>query len=475
MSSTDDRTHQEQASYAYIVQLKATIQQLLEEQATACQQIRKLEAENRMLSQENATLKQHLRFYENPHTPPSIETLTAKKNPRKRRMSNKPCGTNKRGAPKGYRGATRKRPEPAEVVVVTASQCPRCHQAPGEPHATETKIIEELPPPPKILVRQFEVKRYECQHCGLDFTSKHEDCPTTGRFGPNLLGYITMLKYFMREPIRKVMAFLAYHDDFQISPKGILDALTRVSKACKAEYKQIQERLRTVANWVYVDETGFHVNGQKWWLWLFRSDIDDIFITIAPSRGHQVVADILGDGWNKPLIVDGWSAYGKFPLTQRCWAHLLREVAAIKDTSQLGQELSAEIHHRFQLLQDFLAADPAMTERHRQKEEWDHAMTELTKSYEEIAELKKPITYLWNGLGKWYTCLLYPGMQPTNNLGEQALRESVVLRKIIGTFRSESGPTYYQYIASLLATWNFQHKNMFIELVQTIKKNLCLA
>ena len=66
------------------------------------------------------------------------------------------------------------------------------------------------------------------------------------------------------------------------------------------------------------------------------------------------------------------------------------------------------------------------------------------------------------------------GMEPTNNLGEQALRESVIFEKIIGTFRSEKGAKYYQYIASLLATWRFQDKNMFEELDRVVRENLCL-
>ena len=66
-------------------------------------------------------------------------------------------------------------------------------------------------------------------------------------------------------------------------------------------------------------------------------------------------------------------------------------------------------------------------------------------------------------------------MEPTNNLGEQAIRESVIIRKIIGTFRSEDGSTYYQYIASLLSTWKLQGKKMFVELDRTIRENLCLA
>jgi transposase len=51
-----------------------------------------------------------------------------------------------------------------------------------------------------------------------------------------------------------------------------------------------------------------------------------------------------------------------------------------------------------------------------------------------------------------------------NNLGEQAMREQVIMRKIIGCFRSEKGAENYQYIASLLATWRLQGKNGFEEL-----------
>jgi len=32
----------------------------------------------------------------------------------------------------------------------------------------------------------------------------------------------------------------------------------------------------------------------------------------------------------------------------------------------------------------------------------------------EFKELKEPLTYIKNGMGSWYTCLLYPGMEPIN-------------------------------------------------------------
>ena len=66
-------------------------------------------------------------------------------------------------------------------------------------------------------------------------------------------------------------------------------------------------------------------------------------------------------------------------------------------------------------------------------------------------------------------------MEPTNNLAEQAIREHVIIRKIIGCFRSDKGAKNYQYIASLLASWKLQDKNIFEELEAILRKELCLS
>ena len=71
--------------------------------------------------------------------------------------------------------------------------------------------------------------------------------------------------------------------------------------------------------------------------------------------------------------------------------------------------------------------------------------------------------------------MLYPEMEPTSNLGEQAMREHVILRKIIGCFRSKNGAENYQYIASLLADWRLQDKNGFEELEQLLRRELCMS
>ena len=47
------------------------------------------------------------------------------------------------------------------------------------------------------------------------------------------------------------------------------------------------------------------------------------------------------------------------------------------------------------------------------------------------------------------------------------------IRKIIGTFRSESGSQNYQYIASLLSTWRLQGRSMFVEMDKILRRELC--
>lgn len=425
---------------------------------------------NKQLLLENQKLKNKLAFYENPHTPSSARKLPKKdveKNPEKKK---------KRGAPKGHKGATRPKPEPQDVIEVVADECEKCgsHNIEDSDHIRK-RIIEDIMASVQALQAiQFNQHTVTCKDCGYEFISKHPDCPNEGNFGPNILVYITMLKYHMRGTIRKIEEFLDYKDDLQISPKGILDALNRVGMTCKKEYDQLIRKIRTAA-WVHIDETGFHVNGEKWWLWAFRTDKDEILITLEPSRGRKVLDKILGEDWNIPVIVDGWKSYWHLPIVQRCWSHLLREVDAFKSVSKKGKHLSRRIHEMFKDLREFIDSEPSMEQRKEQKETWDREIEVLVKRFSRNKKLSKPLKYIENGLGNWFTCLLYPGMEPTNNLGEQAIRENVIIRKIIGTFRSENGSQYYQYIASLLSTWRLQGKNMFNELDTVIRKNLCLA
>jgi len=419
----------------------------------AIQIIKQLQQENQELKEKITKLEKRLAYYENPHTPPSARKLSKKKDQDKRRSGE----IRKQGAPKGHKGATRPKPEPEETIDVIADECERCgSQNIQDLDEMKKRIIEDFLRSQKIKINQYNQHKMKCMDCGHEFISKHPDCPQKGNFGIYLLVYITMLKFHLRGVLRKIQDFLFYDNNFEISTKGIHDILLRIGDVCRISYEKNIERIRNAA-WVHIDETGIKIKGKKYWLWIFRTNNNDILVVIRKSRGGKVPDEILGEDWNKPIIVDGWKAYWKYPIIQRCWAHLLREIDAFKDISDNSKKLSEAIHTCFDKLKEFLETKPSMSERRKQKSEFECEMKDIVEKYSKFKELYKPTKYLKNGLGKWYTCLLYPGMEPTNNLGEQAMREHVIMRKIIGCFRSKKGAENYQYIASLLASWKLQN------------------
>lgn len=74
--------------------------------------------------------------------------------------------------------------------------------------------------------------------------------------GVYLLNYITMLKYNLRGPIRRLQEFLSANNNLDLITKGINDALLRVGDAYMNDHEQINHGIRR-SKWVHIDETGF--------------------------------------------------------------------------------------------------------------------------------------------------------------------------------------------------------------------------
>jgi transposase len=433
--------------------------------AEAIQLIKQLQQDIEKLKKEVAELKNRLKAYENPHTPSSLQ-----------RFKDNTHGTNppgRRGAPPGHHGATRPTPEPDEIIPVTIDRCPRCGSYLGAATKIESRVIEDLPPPQRIKVTRYDLHHYQCPGCGADIAATHPDCPHTGNFGVRLMTTITLMKFHQRGVLRRIQDALHQQYGLSISPKGVHDILLRVGDACAPEYEHLLQTIRD-ARWRHTDETGMPVQGKNHWLWVFRTDQDDVLTVIRASRGRKVLDEILGADFTGAMVTDGYRSYQALPEVQRCWAHLLREVDH-GDLTDHEQTFSREMHRHFDALKAFTGKDPPMTQRIKQKLRWDQELEDLANEYFEVPETRTKAQYLKNGLGSWHTCLLHPGMQPTNNPAEQAIREHVIQRKIIGCFRSTRGPENYERIASVLATWRLQEKNMSEELEKLLRRELCFS
>jgi transposase len=433
--------------------------------AEAVELIKKQQQEIEALKKRIKELENLLKLYQNPHTPSSRQRF-------KRNIKDNSSG--KHGGLIGHHGATRIVPEPDEVIPVTMDMCPHCGSMLGDSINVESRIIEEIPPPAKIHVTRYDLHQYNCPVCGISLKATHPDCPIVGGLGVRLMTQITLLRFQLRGVLRRIQEFLKCNKNFDLSATGVNDVLLRVGYAFRSGYDQLFWKIRK-ARYVYIDETCIRVLGKNWWLWVFRTDTDDVLVVIRKSRGRDVLVDILGENFKGAGINDGWNVYHWLTIVQRCWAHLLREVDDFKEPLEHEKLLSDEMHKRFDLLKDFIGKDLPMDERLKQKEKWDKELQKIVDKYIKYPDVRAKVQYIKNGLGCWYTCLLYPGMQPTNNLAEQPIREHVIIEKIIGTFRSVKGPEIYQYISSLLATWRLQGKNIVEETENLLRRELCLS
>ena len=117
--------------------------------------------------------------------------------------------------------------------------------------------------------------------------------------GIYLLNYITMLKYNMRGGIRRVQEFLTVNNNLNQIVNGINDALITVGDSCKSEYDTIQTCIRKSRR-VHIDETGFHVDGKRFWLWALRSAEDDILVVITDLRARGEVKETMCEDFQWP-------------------------------------------------------------------------------------------------------------------------------------------------------------------------------
>jgi len=399
-------------------------------------------------------LQKRLLAYENAHTPPSQQ----RKYP-KREKSN-----NKVGAPKGHVGTTRPTPEPNRFEELKLITCPNCNKQLGRLRSVKKKIIEDIPDPQPLIITEFTIPHYFCNHCNAEVIPSHPGLPNEGRFGPNLQAQITLMKYEDRLPYRKIVQTLNRQYGLQLTPATILDITRRVADKLQAVYEVIKEEVKK-SKQIVADETGLKVQGKSFWLWVFIS-LNSVLFLIRKSRGQKPIKEALGT-YNGKLTCDGWQAYTKcVKLIQRCWVHLLRESKWYAERYEGQARIIYEgLCKLFKQIKSSLKNPQELREKFyknciQKMQFWINACKSQTT-------LRKFAGKLENGLENWFTCLLHPEIDMTSNKAERALRESVVQRKISSLW-NEKGTRIKETVMSVLATWNLRELNIYSMLRQTL-------
>lgn len=369
--------------------------------------------------------------------------------------ANRPKGKRaKRGPKPGHAGISRTNTEPDVVVEVRVETCAACGADLRDVPYTVvgSSQVVDLPPVRPVVI---EAQRCAvcCPACGQTQTADYPAGLEGERvFGPRLEAVVHYLH--LVHPLSYVRVQDLLHDVFglDISLGALVNAVRRARNTFEAAAQTILDDVRA-SGVIGSDETGARVDGQTAWLWVVQTR-DSAYYTIAPTRGAVVLDTVMGDTLPTVWVSDLAKAQLKQPsvLRQVCLAHQIRDLQYAIDLHRCAWA------YRFQAL--LLRAMRLGRQRDlipphaygRQVVAIEHACDALLEQVPRSPESQNLRQRFLIHRQHLFTFLVVPHVPPTNNASEQALRNSVIYRKVTGGFRSDWGASAYANVASVLET-----------------------
>ena len=410
---------------------------------------------------------------QNSGRPPSSDPPNAPAKPAKRKSGRKP------GGQPGHEGHQRMMLPVSDKNVrdVKPTKCKKCGtRLAGEddPSPYRHQVVEIPKPAPEVY--EWRLHACLCGNCGETTRADLPDGVQSGGFGPRLVATIALLSGAYRMSKRLTVSLLA-------NLYGIPIALGSVTTCERIASKAVSEPVKAAQQ--YVREQGVkHADESSWfegasrtkvWLWV-ASTLQVTVFMIRPSRGGEVARELLGKVFGV-LVSDRWSGYNWWPILWRqlCWAHLKRHFQSFveahdPDAQSIGRSLLKHEKHLFAL--------------------W-HRVRDGTMKRSSFREYVKPIRRKVRKLlergelcahGKtagicrelleveraMWTFVRLPGVEPTNNHGERAIRPGVILRKLTFGTHSAEGSRFVERMLSVVHTLKQQNRNALTFLTECV-------
>jgi len=402
---------------------------------------------NKALEAELEKYKKRIRkTSKNSSVPPS-------KDPKKNVQSQSTSST-KSSHKKHHSGGRPLSPEPDQIVVAYAQECCHCHcclnpeQQQLEAHYDKI----ELPPIRPIIT---QVKRYGglCPECGQYYVAAVPCALESGSpFGDSITAVVGYLRYAHAISYQRMKQLLAQIFNLEISQGALANLFARFHQKLQPSLSEILEKLREAQS-IGSDETSARVNGKTEWEWVFQNESVSYHV-IRPTRGAKVIDEVMADHEPEAWISDLFSAQAKHPAKkwQVCLAHQLRDCQYAIDK---GDQIFAPVMHRLFLKaiaihrrRDKLAASTLKKYCQQVKSQLKHALS----LNPEQADGKRLLKRYQKIEAHLFLFLDDPSIPPTNNASEQALRMSVIFRKVTNGFRSEWGKEAFAAVRSVVNT-----------------------
>jgi transposase len=308
-----------------------------------------------------------------------------------------------------------------------------------------------------------------CPHCRKEyFAPLPLPIERGGLTAPRLTTLIAYLKGACHASFSTIRKFLRDVVELTISRGQLAKIIGKVSRALERPYEELLHDLPDQAR-LNVDETGHKHAGHQHWTWCFRAGLYTLF-KIDPTRSADVLIEVLGAECDGVLGCDYFSAYRRYHrecgvVLQFCLAHLIRDVKYLTTLPDArdrayGEGLREALRQLFAVI-------------HR-REDWTERefRVRLEAARDEVlwrGTQAVPPTRASGNLAKrleshgdsYFRFITTPGLEPTNNLAEPAIRLVVIDRRITQGTRSERGDRWCERIWTVMATCSQQGRSVF--------------
>lgn len=405
----------------------------------------------------------------NSSKPPSSDGPGSGGNRAQRRASQR-----KRGAQKGHPGAWRELLPESQVDSVQPCVPPDvcdCGGVVGVRGAPRRHQVFDLPAQIRPVVSEYQLYTGICAGCGKAHGAALPAGVPSGQIGPRALALLGVLGTRFQMPQMKIRDLLAQLMGLDFSIGAISQAHGKVAQAL-AEPVQAAAATVSKAPLVHLDETHYPCEGRSSGHWVWACVQPQLALySLLPSRARYVLTSLIGERPAGVVVSDRYSAYAHLEAGHRqvCWAHLLRDFNRIAqragEAGRIGRRLLGLGHVLFRWCARRRKGRPVEFERLRRRVhlalQRGAALAQCSRTANTCANLLKLGEALW-------TFSREPGVPPTNNAAEQALRAIVLKRKISGPTRSRRGANFIAWGFSVAESCRRQGRDLLDYMQQSV-------
>jgi hypothetical protein len=422
---------------------------VMDDRPQLLKRIAELEAENVGLRQRVAQLEHQVQQF-------------MQRRKRTRAQKDLKAGTSKDRRKKKHRkhgGFFRPEPPPNTQFIehdVHPQQCSHCGSADLEATGQhEDHIVADIPEP-KLEWHCYHRYIYRCRCCQKTCQGRGDLELPGSHIGPRARLLTCYGRGHLGISLGKTQNLL--HDFFglTVSRAGLLGHLRWGGALFEPVVSELLELLRN-SPVVGGDETGWRINGQTAWAWCFRDPRLALFL-IDRHRSRDVLIRVLGETFAGTLVSDFYAAYnGLDCVKQRCLAHLLRELAKLREELP-WQSVRAVIAPLIQLFQDAIqlgkdrhkfSAKAFAGERRRLDERLEKLVIATRTQNPDCQRIQHR---LFEHCDELFTFLYDPLVPPDNNGAERDIRSLAAARSDGGTHRADWSATAFANLKSVIVT-----------------------